>query len=457
MKKIAVVLGCALFVGCDSNDCVATEVGICQSGSTVDTGPTPQVPGLAAYGLKPSGAHISLDCQPYNVPAYSRHDCLYSHWHAGFDHAERTEPIDCTMKLADRYGLIVGEATKVQFNSEAGAVSPLAMSPAFDPEQPASGQKDLGHAVGFLEVFGAPLPADQIPLPGEQSVQVDFGCGPRTANPRDGLVTVIAYVRGEEGFVDSNRNRAYDPGERFVDLGEPFVDANDNGTRDWAEWYADVNEDWVYTGPNGVWDADTVIWTETRVLYTGTPWFGSNPMAGPFSNYQKTAMDPITGTIADLNVTLTPSMFASYDAFITDAMLNPITPLATYDVSTMTGRATANIERISNYFPGTGNFRLLYCDAPAGNNPTKCLDGPVESACTTTPCYVVPEVGLCRTDNCSGLLYGTDAAIRVLPGSIEKDQPDGVDTVNFTVTIDGIVTWFPPISVTVTQPPTPAL
>ncbi len=453
MWKMVVGVSCALFVaGCDSNDCVATEVGSCQQKSE-NTVP-PEVPGLAAFGLKASGAHISLDCQPYNVPAFARHDCLYSHWHADSSHAERTEPVDCTMKLADRYGLIVGEATKVQFNSEAGAVSPLAVSPAFDPEQPASGQKDLGHAIGFLEVFGAPLPGDQPPLPGERFVQVDFGCGPRTSNPRDGLVTVIAYVPGEEGFSDVNRNGQYDAGEPFVDLGEPFVDANDSGEWDTTEWFADVNEDGVYTRGNGAWDADTVIWTETRVLYTGTPWFGANPMVGPFSNYQKTAMDPITGSIADLAVTLTPSMFASYDAFIADAMLNPMTPLATYEVSTMTGRATAKLERISNYFPGTGNFRMLYCNASAGNNPTKCLDGPVESACQTTPCYVVPEVGLCRTGSCSGLLYGTDAAIRVLPGSLEKDQPEGVDTVNFTVTIDGIVTWFPSISVRTVHEPT---
>ncbi len=145
-------------------------------------------------------------------------------------------------------------------------------------------------------------------------------------------------------------------------------------------------------------------------------------------------------------------MFALYDAFIADAMLNPITPLATYEVSTMTGRASAKLERLTNTFPGTGNFRLLYCNASAGNNPTTCLDGPVESACKTTPCYVVPEVGLCRTGNCSGILYGTDAAHQGPAASSRRRKTAGTDTVNFTVTIDGIVTWFPPISVTVGFP-----
>ncbi len=453
MKKIVIVLGCAVFVaGCDSNDCVATEVGICQSGSTADDSTKPEAPGLAAYGLKPSGAHISLDCQPYNVPAYSRHDCLYSHWHAGFDHADRTEPIDCTMKLADRYGLIVGEATKVQFNSEAGALSPLAVSPAFDPEQPASGQKDLGHAVGFLEVFGAPLPADQAPLPGEKSRRVDFGCGMRTSNPRDGMVTVIGYVRGEEGFADRNRNRVRDFDEPFVDLGEPFVDANDSGTWDSGEWYADLNGDWVYTGPNGVWDEDTIIWTETRVLYTGTPWFGSDASGELFSRYYEsgTPPDPTPAVPHEVSVSVgPPSVYIDYGVFASDAMLNPISPLAKYEVTTMTGKVTAKLDSLINTLPGTGNFRLLYCDKPAGSDPTQCFDGPVEYACRTVPCYVVPEVGLCRTDNCSGLVYGTNGAIRILPGSLEKDQPVGVDTVNFTVTLDDIITWFPPITVSV--------
>ncbi len=241
MWKIAVGVSCALVVaGCDSNDCIATEVGSCQSKSE-NTNP-PVVPGLAAFGLKASGSTSPSTAALQRAGVRQHRLPLLALVQ------RRRQPVDCTMKLADRYGLIVGEATKVQFNSEAGAVSPLAVSPAFDPAVPVSGQKDIGHAVGFLEVFGAPLPADQPPLPGERFVQVDFGCGSRIANPRDGLVTVIAYVPGEEGFADVNRNGQYDAGEPFVDLGEPFVDANDSGEWDTTEWFADVNG-------NGKWDA----------------------------------------------------------------------------------------------------------------------------------------------------------------------------------------------------------
>ncbi len=426
-----------LLGGCSGNDCVANEVGQCNSSAS--TASDPPSPGLAAYGLKPSGAHISLDCRPYNVPAFARHDCLYSHWHAA------SEPIDCTLKMADRYGLVVGEAMKVQFESEAGAVSPLAVSPAFDPAKPASDQKSIGHAVGFLEVFGAPLPSDVPPLPGEKSQQVDFGCGMRTANPRDGMVTVIAYVPGEEGFADLNRNGQYDPGEPFVDLGEPFVDANDNGTWDPGEWYADVNGDGAYTPPNGVWDADTIIWTEARVLYTGLPWFGSDQRGELFSRYYQTGTPPDPTPPADLTLDLfvgDPAVL--YPAFLSDAMLNPLTPLATYDVSNMTGAAEAKLVDVTNEYSGSNGFRLLYCNAPASANPTECHDGPVETACRTAPCYVVPEVGLCRTGNCSGLVYGTDAAVRILPGTLASGPRDVVD---FKITIDDIVTWMPGIVV----------
>jgi hypothetical protein len=337
---------------------------------------------------------------------------------------------------------------KVQFNAEAGAVSPLAISPKFDPDQPASGQKDIGHATGFLEVFGAPLPADQDPFPGEKSVKVDFGCGMRTANPRDGMVTVIAYVPGEEGFADVNRNGKYDDGEPFVDMGEPFVDANDNGVRDSNEWFADVNGDGAYTPANGVWDADTIIWTETRVLYTGLPWFASDARGELLSRYYDTGTPPDPTPAADLTPDLyigPPATYVDYGAFLSDAMLNPLTSFATYEASTMTGAAEVKLEPVLNPYAGPDSFRLLYCNAPAGQKPTLCSDGPVESACRTTPCYVVPEVGLCRTGNCSGLVYGTYGALRIVPGILAEGAVSDMDIVDFKITIDDIITFMPSI------------
>jgi hypothetical protein len=44
------------------------------------------------------------------------------------------------------------------------------------------------------------------------------------ARPGNGLVTILAYVAGEEDFTDSNGNNVYDCGEPFTDLGIAYRD-----------------------------------------------------------------------------------------------------------------------------------------------------------------------------------------------------------------------------------------
>jgi hypothetical protein len=93
-------------------------------------------------------------------------------------------------------------------------------------------------------------------------------------NPRDGLLTIIFYVPGEEGYVDANGNNQYDPGENFAgfDLPEPFVDANDNRTYDYGiEQFIDANQNGVWDPSNGRWDGDTLIWAATRITFSGEP------------------------------------------------------------------------------------------------------------------------------------------------------------------------------------------
>lgn len=96
--------------------------------------------------------------------------------------------------------------------------------------------------------------------------------GSRIRNPRDGLITIMAYVVGEEHFDDDNSNGVYDLGERFVDQGEPFVDSNDNNVWDPGEIMVPelVNgvDNGVWDGPNGVYDRNKIIWTETKLLMT---------------------------------------------------------------------------------------------------------------------------------------------------------------------------------------------
>ncbi len=66
-------------------------------------------------------------------------------------------------------------------------------------------------------------------------------------NPRDNFVSIVAAVQGEEEFWDGSgssrglTNGTWDPGEYWVDLGEPFADNNDNGRWDPGETYIDTD------------------------------------------------------------------------------------------------------------------------------------------------------------------------------------------------------------------------
>lgn len=109
--------------------------------------------------------------------------------------------------------------------------------------------------LSLVEVGGSPIP------------------GALDSNPRDGLVTLLAVVRGHEAFFDSNDNGVYDPGEPYCDEGEPFVDVDDDGVYDPAIDRAccDGNGNGVVDGRNGRWDSDVPIGRMAHVLWTGGP------------------------------------------------------------------------------------------------------------------------------------------------------------------------------------------
>jgi hypothetical protein len=64
---------------------------------------------------------------------------------------------------------------------------------------------------------------------------------------------------------------------------QPFVDSNDNSTFDTGETCLGSAVAGQCSGPNGTWDANTNLWLETRVLYTGIP--GANIDLGTSSQY----------------------------------------------------------------------------------------------------------------------------------------------------------------------------
>ncbi|MGI5860747.1 MAG: hypothetical protein ACOX6T_01680 [Myxococcales bacterium] len=235
-------------------------------------------PSIGIRGTTPANHAFHLVCTPFNIPAY----------------VSEVPPADysatCSVKLVDRLNNPVGVPTTVNFKVEAGAI-PVEVTTV--PYSAGSSNTNEGTAINYFSTIGfwppddvSPLPAlpNQWPIP--RDAEPSVAEGGRTRNPRDGLVTVLAYVRGEEYFNDDNQNGRYDLGETFIDQGEPFLDINDNGVRDRNEFFVDIptcpetnpacadhemvpNGRW--DGPNGKYDPDTTIWNEAKILYTGRP------------------------------------------------------------------------------------------------------------------------------------------------------------------------------------------
>ncbi|WNG34183.1 hypothetical protein F0U61_11515 [Archangium violaceum] len=219
-------------------------------------------PGTPIVGGKPSDDGFLVDCAKKNLGAL---------------HATPVKQVTttCTAKLVDRYGIPVGLKTSVQWYPEAGSINSPVESKPQTTSTPAA---DTGMATTIFSTTGYFPPYPVEPLPGER---VRDG-----RNPRDMAVTVIAVVAGEEDFSDGSGpdrklNGQWDPGEWFVDLGEPLVDRNDNGVWDPGEFFIDTeridcadpskpatrNDKW--DGPNGCWDGNTQIWRAIHIVYSG--------------------------------------------------------------------------------------------------------------------------------------------------------------------------------------------
>jgi hypothetical protein len=100
------------------------------------------------------------------------------------------EETSITMSLADRQGNPVPDGTAVNFVTEGGVMIPPVCT--------------TGSVAGNSQC----------------TVNI------RTQNPRptNGLVSILAFVPGEEDFVDANFNNVYDCGESFTDLGTAYRD-----------------------------------------------------------------------------------------------------------------------------------------------------------------------------------------------------------------------------------------
>jgi hypothetical protein len=133
--------------------------------------------------------------------------------------------------------------------------------------------------------------------------------------PRQGLVTLVAVVRGEESWVDTNGNGVFDIGvDTFDDIAEPFVDMDDSGDRDSDEDFVDFDGDGSYSDANGQWDADTKIWAVTHILWTGAPVVEQKSGDAIASHYTLSAQSTSITAPGSLTVSL----------FLRDENMNPV-------------------------------------------------------------------------------------------------------------------------------------
>lgn len=225
------------------------------AGTVTGTSPT-----IGVRGAKPSNLGFTVQCAMVNLPAYIS------------PAPPRAVTDACTVTLIDRLGNPVGRVTSVNLNSEAGAVPANIMTTGFNPTgsnmNEGKGTFNFSTVGPFPAIDVPPLAADSAQYPFMRSAEPSVAAGALTRNPRDGLVTILAYTDGEEHFYDDNANGQRDANERFIDQGEPFLDANDNNQWDSGEFYADVDGNNMWTPPNGVWDANSKIWTVAYLLYT---------------------------------------------------------------------------------------------------------------------------------------------------------------------------------------------
>ncbi len=226
-------------------------------------------PSIGVRGAKPSNNGISISCNRINLAAY----------------LSPAPPLvltnACTVTLLDRLGNYVGVPQTLSLFTEAGSVPANVTTAGF-----ASGPSTEGRGAFTFSTSGifppddvAPLAASATQYPIALVQEPSWADGAITRNPRDGLVTILALVTGEEHFYDDNQNGTWDTGERFIDQGEPLLDRNDNNVWDPGEYYEDKNGNNAWDPPNGVWDRDAAVWTVVHLLYTDV----SRPSRAVFS------------------------------------------------------------------------------------------------------------------------------------------------------------------------------
>jgi hypothetical protein len=171
--------------------------------------------------------------------------------------------------------------------------------------------------------------------------------------PPSGIVTVLAFTRGEEHFLDNNGNGTFDPGIDTIEtdhVAEPFIDFRPlppldaacpipAGTNDGSnlcndafdpntpnELFVDANLDgvWDEQGTPGVWDKDILVWRSFPVTFSG-------PLA-----------DPVTQTEGDVqpvnNFDIPNGGSLDFSIEVHDDLVNPLVGGSTIAIQATTGQ-----------------------------------------------------------------------------------------------------------------------
>lgn len=258
-------------------------------------------PTIGVRGAKPSNQGFSFTCAKVNVSAYVSNTPPASY------------SVTCSFLLVDTTNNPVGTGAQVFFKTEAGSIPTSAASTAFSSTgtnaNEGKGTVAFSTVGTWPPVDTTPLAADPEQYPNARANEPSAADGMLVRNPRDGLVTIIAYVRGEEYYDDDNGDGTWTAGERLYDMGEAFVDSNDNNVRDTGEFFVDDSpQNGIWDAPNGVWDSSTTIWAEARVLMTGRAdpvlsTVNPSPFSGDCgSGLGKTEEVPLTAYLPDLNL-----------------------------------------------------------------------------------------------------------------------------------------------------------
>lgn len=220
-------------------------------GSFQGVGSTVKGSATIAFAPPPLAAQLTFTCGAHNV---------------GVLPGQPAPVVPCTAIALDDTGTKITSA-HIGFLAEAGA---------FAWQVADAGNKSLVYTTdpGVAGALGggAAAPEDVDPMgPNGQMTAGTCACpndpsqcqgepcwndGSKIHNPRDGVVTLVAYVPGA-------------PPSGLDSFGEPYVDANDNGQWDPGEPYLDVNHNGQYDKPSGQQVPQVMLWKAIRMVWSG--------------------------------------------------------------------------------------------------------------------------------------------------------------------------------------------